>query len=571
VKILTKADSQSISAAIVNTLKKYNLSEENRLRALRYLRVSKAGNIILCDRPIITGRLLEQYGAKSKNDVECLLKCLTEKAARKIISWVDEIGRGGASLAGELTPEDFNLETELSQHDREMMLVKFSSVHENHSRSIEEKLVKLYAGLEIETAPKKILNQINCAFDRIEVTRKGFGFVIKCGCGLKVEVDGQLRQFKPLDVDWDKLSAEVINIHLEKYRKVQLVDEIEHYRKQAEDIEYAFFLNSKARLSLVDLKEISSAIKNYRMISFSNHGLWRFGAVLLPDISAETLRAYTRKAFSTIQKGRLVSKSEVQKKAKEIWESVGKSVCGDYEKAWRELPVTVRMRKSVVNAYRDLKDQEEAWSKGKITLSSKDRLLINGMEIDEISEESVRRTTQIFVNRFKHAVDSAKAAECDQYVAYQVLCLIRDYPKKMGATMVAALLTGSKSQRITRNKIDRNPYYGTLKGRITQKDLVEFIKNMVSDGLLKVKHIGWHDMPVLCLPDDTKELFDNLEQPERTEAPPVKRAETVEEAVNKRDWDSLAEMADKNWAAEVALNIAAVLWPTGKAAKALKL
>mgnify|MGYP005837985325 CR=1 FL=1 len=55
------------------------------------------------------------------------------------------------------------------------------------------------------------------------------------------------------------------------------------------------------------------------------------------------------------------------------------------------------------------------------------------------------------------------------------------------------------------------------------------------------------------------------------ETVPLKKRMSIQEAVNKRSWDALAEMAaGGDWAAEVALNVAAAFWPSGKAAKALK-
>lgn len=108
-----------------------------------------------------------------------------------------------------------------------------------------------------------------------------------------------------------------------------------------------------------------------------------------------------------------------------------------------------------------------------------------------------------------------------------------------------------------------------LKGVITQKELSNLIQNMIEDGLINVAYVGWYDLPVLYIHETVKKQLESMQSPEPifTEK---KQSVSIEEAVNKREWDKLAEMAKENWSAEAALKTAAVLWPSGKAAKAVK-
>lgn len=171
---------------------------------------------------------------------------------------------------------------------------------------------------------------------------------------------------------------------------------------------------------------------------------------------------------------------------------------------------------------------------------------------------------------FKNAAEAAraKAAGYDQDVVLKVLRFIADHPEKMGATTAAAVLTGSKAKKVADRKLFSLSGYGSLRGVVTQKDLAQTISRMVNDGLLRIKYVGQHDMPVLRVPVETEKIVKTLDEPEIV---PLKKRMNIQEAIGKRSWDALAEMAaGGDWAAEVALNAAAALWPSSKAAKALK-
>jgi hypothetical protein len=369
--------------------------------------------------------------------------------------------------------------------------------------------------------------------------------------------------------DHQELVGAAAQYYLRRYSSNRLAEEIKAACQKANGIRSLYYLNAQAAKAAEDLDSLLRGLEG-RQLRYGGNGSWYVGSLRFDSITPESLRAFAGKALTAVEKGALVPREKARERVRQLWALAGEPACAGYEEVWAGLPVTAKFTPSVVNAYNSLKKLVEAWTNGNITVSPKNELRVNGVKLEELDEETVRRSASLVFNSFKNAAEAAraKAAEYDQGVVLKVLWFVADNPEKMGVSTVAAVLAGSKAKKVAERKLSNLSGYGSLRGVVTQKDLAQIVGRMVNDGLLRVKRVGWHDMPVLRVPGETEGMLKALGEPEM---PFLQKQMGIQEAVGKRSWDALAEMAaGGDWAAEVALNVAAALWPSSKAAKALK-
>jgi hypothetical protein len=574
--ILTRNDSSEISSVIIDILGRYGLLEQGAVKARKLFHVSKAGNIVFADKLLLSAKQLSDLGIKTKNEVKNLLSYLKKSTAEEIIEYIRLVPNHPIR---ELTSDDFDFEREITDDEKSLLIAKFNKVHQKYVNDLKKDIDRLFTGLDVgfETLlPAGVLNRLKCNAESISCSfdKKKIRFLMKCSCGIEAEAYGifQCQVLNKKEDDFQLVQAKVIDYYFNTYEKFQLSVKVKSCFDQAEQINEAYFIDCNACPKLKELKNLKTVLEKQRSIRFSTKsGLWEFGFMQLPDIAAETICKAAHDALNYIQNGRLFLREGIEERLKKTWEAVGKKVYEEAEKMWYELSCLDKLRYPIASAHEKLVSFANACSNGEVKLSQNKELLVGGVTVDTDNEEKfIAETVKLLADGFQCAVNLTTAVNYNEYIAYQVLCTIGAYSGKMGVTTAAALLTGSNAQKIIANKYNRSSYYGTLKGRITQKDLCDLIKNMVQDGLLNIKYVGWHDMPVLYIPEAVKRQLDAMPPLEDVPDKEKRVVYTVEEAVNKRAWAELAEMAKEDWPAEAALRVAAVLWPSGKAAKAAK-
>lgn len=539
------------------------------------LRVSHKGNIVISAPVVISKNLLNHFGAESVEDVNRLLSCITPEAAERIVAWANEAKNGDFRNIRELKPKDFCVPREIAAGEKDSLYKTFVRVHSEYSSGLGKTATEVFGTAAAEDLlPAGIRQCLRCSPgpEDVNFSRSGtLKTTAECRCGFTaVLAGGNGRPSSTLvSKDHQELISAAAQYYFRRYSSVRLADEIKAACQKANEIRNLYYLNAQAAKAAEDLDSLLRGLEG-RQLRYGGNGSWYVGSLRFDSITPESLRAFAGKALTAVEKGALVRKEKARERVRQLWALAGEPVCAGYEEVWAGLPVTVKFTPSVVNAYNSLKKLVETWTNGNITVSPKNELLVNGVKLEELDEEAVRRSAKLVFNSFKNAAEAAraKAAGYDQGVVLKVLRFVADNPEKMGATTVAAVLAGSRAKKVAERKLSSLSGYGSLRGVATQKDLARIVGQMVNDGLLRVKRVGWHDMPVLRVPGETEGMLKALGGPEM---PPLQKQMSIQEAVGRRSWDALAEMASGgDWAAEVALNVAAALWPGSKAAKALK-
>lgn len=577
--VLHRKDTGWVRETIIKTLKKGGLSEKGEQIIKKYCRVSKAGNIMLADKLLLPRKFFNFFRKHDKTVIREILTRLKDDVMKEIIGWIEQ---GGPNFPGirQLILDDFDLNREATEEEKEILESKFLKAHKQCIDNMKNEIKLLLAGIDEEIwesiIPPDILNRLNCEGNiiSIEYIENEFVFLIACSCGICGEVN-TFESPQILNNNWNdirEVEREVVKHCFSYYESFQLLEKLEHCCNQAKDIERNYFLTQNARSKLEGIKVIKAALKRPDSITCvysDRENLWRFGSQRLPNISVETVYEIAQNMLRDVQEGKLFPRENISKRLKEAWESVGKAMYEDVQKTWLDLPFGVKIKASVIKKYEKLVAFANSCANGEIILSPRGEISIGNVTVHTANEEKfIENTMQHLWDEFKKVVSETNI-NYDPHLLYHVLYTIKENPKEMGVTTVAALLTGSKSQKIISNKYDKSSSYGVLKGVITQKELNDLIKNMVKDGLINVAYVGWHDLPVLYIHETVEKQLESMQAPEPifTEK---KQSVSIEEAVNKREWDKLAEMAKENWSAEAALKTAAVLWPSGKAAKAVK-
>jgi len=575
---LCQKDSIEVNAIIIKAINdccyKYNLLAPGQ--DLSCFRVSNAGNILMSNKILISNNLISYLNMSSKNDIKELMACLKENSLKEILVWIEKfISNYSCSGSRELTVSDFDFTYQVEEKNKEFLQSAFLQAHQKYINSLEKEIKEIIKGLgEFEDLiPVTVLSYLKCAGTDLKLIRKRFKYFIRCTCGLEAEADLETFKCRLLNNQEEQIIQCVQNVTkycLDKYKEHQIPVLLKNYDEQVDIIERDYFLNSSAYLKLSELKTFKETVEGQRKIEYFRHSnKWIFGSKTLPSITPERILSLIQETFRVIQNGKLFLKTEAQERIREIWITKGREKFDECNRIWSALPFTVKL--FTVNLYKQFKIYTEECSKGNVHALN-GRLIIGGTEVETINEESIINAFQSYINKIKKTADSI---EPDRDNAYSILKVIESsLPKKMGITTVAAVLTGSRARKVIDRGLNKNAYYGALKN-ISQIDIINQIKRMIESNILKIRYIGRKDLPILCLTDETKKLITSLsvsEVPEIVQENNTDEKSTVkiEDIVNRRAWDILEKKSKKDFSAEAILKVAAVLWPTGKAAKIVK-
>lgn len=131
-------------------------------------------------------------------------------------------------------------------------------------------------------------------------------------------------------------------------------------------------------------------------------------------------------------------------------------------------------------------------------------------------------------------------------IAFAVLELVNNLDFRVGRTLLANILIGSKSKRIINQNLQESPYYGILK-RYTAREVVGIIDQLIAKGFLVKRHDNSsnYPRPLLYL---TERAANALEERPAIELQlPVKNRQAVSEPDNPGVFDEL-----KKWRRDIA-------------------
>ncbi|MGB7533898.1 MAG: ATP-dependent DNA helicase RecQ [Halobacteriota archaeon] len=131
-------------------------------------------------------------------------------------------------------------------------------------------------------------------------------------------------------------------------------------------------------------------------------------------------------------------------------------------------------------------------------------------------------------------------------IAFAVLELVNNLDFRVGRTLLANILIGSKSKRIINQNLQESPYYGILK-RYTAREVVGIIDQLIAKGFLLKRHDNSsnYPRPLLYL---TERAANALEERPAVELQlPVKNRQEVSEPDNPGVFDEL-----KKWRRDIA-------------------
>jgi len=579
-RTLHKRDGAEINAVITQVLNNYCHKHNLSTPKQNLFRVSKAGNILIADRTLISNELLDSLNLRTKDKVKKLISCLKEQSIKEILSWSEK--NTSSNLSGpeckKLELSDFDISGQVEEEVKEPLQDIFFRYHQIYVNELKEKLQKLSQKLDKSLIPEDVLSRSECPGRSLELNRKRLKYFVKCCCGLEaeIEIDTSKCRFLNQGEDIEKCIQNIVQYYLKAYKKFQIPELIKDFCTQAENISYDYFLSSRAYSELIELKAFKEAIEGQQKIDYLQYSnKWKIGTKTLSDITPETISSLIEKTFQFIQNNKLFLKVDARKIIKEIWETKGKEKYDECCQVWSELPFVAKL--SAINSYKQLKIYAEECSKGNIQLLSSGRLTIGETEIQTINEESIVCVVELCLKDFKENAEHVEKIKYNQNIAQSILKVIEfSRPKKMGVTTVAAILTGSKTKKILERRLDKSPYYGILKNA-SQMSIINQIEKMKQNNILEIEYVGRQDMPCLRLTDEVRKILISSPAPEaildkEDEGDKNKDMyiDEIKEAINKRAWDILEERSKKDISAEAALRVAAILWPTGKAAKITK-
>jgi len=546
----------------------------------KYLRVSQKGNIVL-GAPVLLGKgFLERLGAGSEEEVMAFLEYLGGRSLEKLCTWAKEVDQGLFRHVQELTLDDFNVGGKVSENYRAEMVGKFLEWHREYSERLRQAVLGVFGEIT-EFVPSRLVSRMECrpspetvsliCDDRVRKLVTVYRARCECGAAAIITPE-RVGDPSPGTEDIAVLTA----MAREHLRTAPFLSGIVRMKEAAEEIASAYFLTAGAAESLRALSQLAGALQKQE-IRYEASG-WRVGSLRVLSLSSGVLEPLAGKYLSEVGQGRLVPKGEAGEKVRQVWEARLRPVTQGYKELYRALPLTSRLKPSVVAVYDKLDAFATAWSTASLSVSPGGALMLNGKILDlaDGNTADVAEAVSLYAN-FKQEAEKEKlrSPRYNQYAVYKILQLVQSYPARMGVSGISAVLGASKAKKITENKLDRLPLYGALKD-LTQQDIADTTSRLVEDGLLSVSYMGRHSLPVLRLPPRVAVLFGTLAGQPEPEAPsPEEKAlpkpAGVEEAIGRHSWQTLAELsAAGDWSAEVALNVAAALWPTGNAARIVR-
>jgi hypothetical protein len=544
------------------------------------LRRSNKGNIVFESTPVLTKRFLEGLHADSSEDLEHFVECLKPEAAAELAAWAQAYGDGGNAPVREFGLDDFAARG-LAEDKIALAMDNFLLAHRTYAGKMRGAAADLGA-VELSGSLAQVTGcRPEAGTVALEVAQSKLAVVCRgaCACGFAATVTGKTVTILPSVVTEHNrlLGALAAGQVLGRPDDPEApAARIGWLQGQSEGIAAEYHLTPKALQAARELSAFAESVRN-RKISYD--GTWSIGPFRFDSLTpANVLEKVAKERYAIIEAGRITRKDEIGTRIREAWRTRIKPVCGDYGEIYAALPPTARLTKQVVKAYQNLSSLNAAWSSAKISVAGDGSLAVDGHVLKDIERDAATeaaRLSAVFTASVARA--GTRAGAYNQGVVRKIVELVAAHQGRMGATGVSQVLAGSKSQKILHNRLDRLPGYGSLAGVVSQQAIAGMVDMMTEDGLLTVGERGYyrHSMPVLRVSPEVVAAFRALPEVPLEQAPPkgrvVDQPATIQESVARRSWDTLAGMAeDGDWAAEVALNVAAALWPSGKAVKCLR-
>ncbi len=121
--------------------------------------------------------------------------------------------------------------------------------------------------------------------------------------------------------------------------------------------------------------------------------------------------------------------------------------------------------------------------------------------------------------RCGNCTDSRESIDVTREAQIVLSCIVRMGQKRFGKTMIAQVLTGSKSKKVLELRLNKLPTYGLMKEKST-KEVTDFIEFFISQELIAVEH---GTFPTLYINEKGKDVLLGKEVVKRKEAVQTKQ------------------------------------------------
>ena len=294
-------------------------------------------------------------------------------------------------------------------------------------------------------------------------------------------------------------------------------------------------------------------------------GQWTL--VIPPDaLNLSELQAQLTRAQETIASDPRMSVTAAEAILRQHWEADGRPLWDTALAAWQAASPMLQQVPSLRRSYAALQHLANAWQQPSlqstpqgVRLGPNTPVLSDGAElVSRFRDLAQALTTEI--SQMQDALPPTPVIEA-------IAQVLRDYPAAMGVTTLAALLTGSRAQKLRDRHYDRHPAYDAFRQIYSRTQFIAWTQALIQCHMLSVISVGRHQLPVLKL-SSAFDRENTATRPAASLAPePSDPMPFLSTLIVRKRWRTIAEQAPTNWAAEVALRAAALLWPTGQAAQ----
>lgn len=577
-RVLSDQDNAHIGSLIVSVLAQKGYCLPDPSAVLSRIRVSKKGNVLIDENLYISNDLLVSTGITEPKKLKDLLLTLTDSALEKLKSKLLSAPSVKVNLEP-LTINDFLTDVIPYENDQSLKtaVYAFSEIHKKYSEVLRQYGQSLFGGefpsfICRELAVKRATCRALPEDAAIKKNKWTGAVVIVCrACGFAAVQQPLKRSWeyaKGISLEGDKTYiTEGLQIYYaDKLKQSGVIEEAERRLEELKNGLQGFVPGPRAVRALSDLEFL---VKSLRSLSVVRQGsVFNIsGTGLLAD--AQAVRDRLAFFAAEVANEWKIPEEEARQSLLQSWEAFGRIIWNNFEEKWAVLPVFYKIISGVREAHERLSDFMSDWENGRVSAST-GSLRMGREPVNALEEKALSVIADRLLVDFESALKRAVSRYPLPEAAEAAIFLFLEKPKKMGATTAAAVLTGSKSQKVLAEHYDKCSQYGALAKKITQKETQKIIENMLSDDLLAVKTVGWHDLPVLFVLKEIEKYFYIYRQVNKKEREktPEEKLKLIELAVQKKDWEAVAEMQKEGFfPAEAALRIASVLWPAGKAAK----
>ncbi|SMB96899.1 RQC domain-containing protein [Thermanaeromonas toyohensis ToBE] len=567
--MLTKGDSPAVREAFRLALERAGFGPA-RPESLSRIRVSSQKNIVLDDKLLVGRELLERCGVGSAEGLRELLSRLAPTAA----AWLKRVldGAPGQVAVMPLTELDF-LGYEASGEERPLgaFVEAFKKHHEWYSSELRCLLEARFAGIVPERSSGAVSRAL-CEVSREEyvaVRTVGGAWVFRCPCGVSAVVSsqGHVQVDKRGVAQLEQDKATIVNlaksVWAEKLSRDGIVDSAQRCLERVRESLAGYFYPAAVAKKV---SELEALVRNLRAGNLVVRGEVLAVPGPQPPVRVYEVKDYLCSTLEEILNAPKVPAGEIQGVLRQAWENSGKELWEEVRSRWEALPELCKIMPLVKNAYGEAAAFAEQWEKGNLALQD-GAVLMGGRRIAPPYGDNALAELKQLKQRFEFQASQAVSPQASDIIEAALRFFMR-HPNQVGATTAAAILTGSRAQKIVKEGYTKLPEYGLLKSRCSQRKVVEVISWLTRQGLLQVTYKGYYGLPVLKVSGPVAEL---LKESGAVLTTTYVEEDAVPKAASRKDWEVLAEMAGQGvFAARAALATAAALWPSGKAARLWK-